>query len=61
MADDADLAALIEQREREWLIKQHRARSAAGAGQATHCATCGRPTLAGRDVCTDCAARAAGG
>lgn len=60
MADDADLASDIETLERDWLIRQHRARTAA-PGQATHCTTCGRPTLAGRDVCTDCAAKAAGG
>lgn len=60
MADQADLAALIEERERAWVLRRRR--------RTRVCTVCGEEIAPDRltllpdtDVCADCACRAAEG
>lgn len=60
MVDQADKASELEEQERTWLVK-HRRAPRLHDGLCATCCVCGGPTIADRDTCTACAARAAEG
>lgn len=61
MADQADLASELEQRERDWLVGHRRPLPPVHDGLCATCRVCGGPTAADRDTCAQCANRAAEG
>lgn len=67
MADQADLASAIEEREREWALARHRSRhplpptEPIDPGLCAVCTCCTGPTIAGADTCSDCASLAVEG
>jgi hypothetical protein len=60
MADQADLASELEQRERDWLIG-HRPAPSVHDGLCAVCCVCGGPTALDRETCASCADRATEG